>query len=137
MAIKITSIWPPDENGGRRIPVLKLEDCAVLGNHVIFRSEVWHRLNGETECWLWNVSKDSNEEIELLSIIRMECGGELQIQRNDGGTNGVKFYDKDGTFLEFAPFSDDGNGLKCDQHYQHISVDPAYSDQEAQLVKVS
>ena len=39
--------------------------------------------------------------------------------------------------MEFAPFTEDGKGLNYEMEYEHISVDPAYNDREAQLVTVN
>lgn len=138
MAIKLTTLWPPSVNGGRKIPVLEMGGIAFIGRRTIMQSSVWHSGDGSfSECWLWSIPHDPDEEIELLSIVKMYNDGELEIKRNDEEVQGVKFYDKDGNFIEFAPLAEDGSCLKCDECYRHITIDPVKNDKEVQFVEVS
>ena len=66
----------------------------------------------------------------------MSPGLDLEIRRNDEEILGVKFYKPNGDLLEFTPFSEDGKGLECRKAYDHITIDPANNDREAQLVRV-
>lgn len=75
--------------------------------------------------------------LNCFLCVKMYNDGELEIKRNDEEVQGVKFYDKDGNFIEFAPLAEDGSGLKCDECYRHITIDPAKNDREVQLVEVS
>ena len=116
MSIKLKELWPP-RDGMQKIPVYKEGGIAVFGERTIFQSPV-------------------DEDVELISVIRMSPGLDLEIRKNDEGIRGVKFYKPNGDLLEFAQFSEDGKGLECNNAYDHITIDPANNDREAQLVRV-
>ena len=135
MSIKLKELWPP-RDGMQKIPVYKEGGIAVFGERTIFQSPVILR-KGLPECLLWSDPKNrGDEDVELISIIRMSPGLDLEIRRNDEEIQGVKFYKPNGDLLEFAPFSEDGKGLECNNAYDHITIDPANNDREAQLVRV-
>ena len=90
----------------QKIPVYKEGGIAVFGERTIFQSPVILR-KGLLECLLWSDPKNrGDEDVELISIIRMSPGLDLEIRKNDEGIRGVKFYKPNGDLLEFAPFSD-------------------------------
>ena len=135
MSIKLKELLPP-RDGMQKIPVYKDGCIAVFGERMIFQSPVKLR-KGLLECWLWSDRMNRGDEgVRLISSIRMSPGLDLEIRRNDEEIQGVKFYKPNGDLLEFAPFSEDGKGLECRKAYDHITIDPANNDQEAQLVRV-
>ena len=110
MSIKLKELWPP-RDGMQKIPVYKEGGIAVFGERTIFQSPVMLR-KGLLECWLWSDPMNrGDEDVELISIIRMSPGLDLEIRRNDEEIQGVKFYKPNCDLLEFAPFSVYGKGL--------------------------
>ena len=120
-----------------KIPVMQMGGCATFGERTIVQTPVHENRSGESECWIWSTTFKKHSEDEILACIRMRPGMDLKIQKNDDDVRGVKFFDPDGNFLEFAPFLKDGTGLEYDRQYEHITIDPPENDMEAQLVLVS
>ena len=136
MAIKLRDLWP-GEKSKEKVLVMQLGGCATFGDRTIMQTPIHDDRKGGSECWLCSTTMKGWSDDELLSVVKMKAGMDLKIQKNDKGIRGVKFYDPDGAFLEFAPFTEDGKGLNYDLEYEHISIDPANNGHEAQLVIVN
>ena len=82
MSIKLKELLPP-RDGMQKIPVYKDGCIAVFGERMIFQSPAMLR-KGLLECWLWSDPKNrGDEDVELISIIRMSPGLDLEIRKNE------------------------------------------------------
>ena len=136
MAIRLTDIWPP-ENGKYRALVMQEGGIATFGERTIVQTPVARNGKDHDECWIWSTEIKNHNTDLILAIVRMRAGMDLKIEKSEDGVRGVKFFDADNSFLEFVPFTDDGEGLDWNGKYKHVEIEPAYNDREAQLVTVS